>query len=61
MNGLFEGLGTELIMLLIGGLIGGGVGFRAGVRQKSKMKQKAGDGATQVQVGNINSEHNGGK
>ena len=48
-------------MLLIGGLIGGGVGFRAGVRQKSKMKQKACDSATQVQVGNINSEHNGGK
>ena len=61
MNGLFEGLGTELIMLLIGGLVGGGLGFRAGVRQKSKMKQKAGDRATQVQVGNINSENNGSK
>lgn len=61
MNGLFEGLGTELIMLLIGGLIGGGVGFRAGVRQKSRMKQRAGDNATQVQVGNINSEYDGRK
>lgn len=61
MNGLFEGLGTELIMLLIGGLIGGGVGFRAGVRQSSKMKQKAGDNATQVQVGNVNNVHNGSK
>ncbi|MBO5499607.1 MAG: hypothetical protein II194_08880 [Bacteroidales bacterium] len=61
MIGLFEGLGTELIMLLVGGLIGGRVGFRAGMRQKSKMKQKAGDNAIQVQVGNINSEHNGSK
>ncbi len=39
---VLDGIGTELISLLIGSLGGGLVGYKIGIRNKSKQKQKAG-------------------
>lgn len=46
----FDGIGTELVSLLIGALTGGFAGYRIGIRHKSKQMQKAESNATQVQV-----------
>lgn len=61
---IFDGIGTSIVMLIIGVIIGGGIGGRIGykigikksVKQKQvvKSKQVAGDNTTQNQIGNIN-------
>jgi hypothetical protein len=54
---IFDGIGTELISLVVGLLIGGGVGFKIGINKKSiKQKQKAGDNSTQIQIGEKNDQ-----
>jgi len=50
MDWLFEGLGTLLIGLVIGGGAGTAVGWRIGVT-RTQQSQKAGNRATQTQVG----------
>ena len=40
---IFDGIGTELISLLIGAVIGGAAGYKIGSKNRSKQKQKAGD------------------
>lgn len=45
MEWFFDGLGTEIISLLIGGLIGGVTGYKIGIS-----KQKAGKNSKQVQA-----------
>lgn len=50
MDWLFDGLGTLLVGLVIGGGTGGAVGWRVGV-SKVRQSQRAGRGAHQVQVG----------
>lgn len=57
MDWFFNGIGTELISLLISFAFGGGAGYGIGVvvtKNKIKQKQKAGDNAKQVQVGQVN-------
>lgn len=51
---LFDGIGTEIISLVIGLLIGGGAGYRIGVRKTVvRQSEKAGDNAIQQQIGTI--------
>lgn len=50
---VLDGIGTELISLLIGSLGGGLVGYKIGIRNKSKQKQKAGSSSKQIQTLNI--------
>lgn len=47
MEWFFNGLGTALIGLVIGGT----VGYRIGIKKSIRQKQKAGDNAQQMQVG----------
>ena len=51
---IFDGIGTELISLLIGAVFGGTAGYRIGSKNKIKQKQKAGDNAKQIQIGSVN-------
>jgi len=50
MEWFFDGLGTLLIGLIVGGAGGCGVGWKLAVRRFSQ-NQRAGDSSTQVQVG----------
>lgn len=50
MEWLFEGLGTFVVGLLVGGVGGATAGWTIGVR-KTKQSQRARDNATQTQVG----------
>lgn len=51
---IFDGIGTEIISLILGALIGGSVGYKIGTKNKVKQKQKAGDSSKQMQTGTIN-------
>lgn len=56
MDAFFDGLGTELIVLVIGLLVGGGAGSAvtwkiASKKYSVKQSQKAGRGSIQNQVG----------
>ena len=49
---IFDGIGTAIISGLLGLLVGGVTGYRFGYKKAIvKQKQKAGDNATQIQVG----------
>ncbi len=62
----FDGIGTELVSLIVGTLFGGIAGYNVGVRSKSRQCQKSGDNSNQYQsnavvtsaVGNNNSKIN---
>ena len=57
MEWFFDGIGSELISVLIGLLVGGSAGYGIGVvvtKNKIKQKQKAGDKATQTMMGQVN-------
>lgn len=56
---LFDGIGTELLSLIIGLLFGGFTGYKIGIRNKSKQTQKAGDNAHQTQSFNIEVQGSG--
>ncbi|MDE7184066.1 MAG: hypothetical protein K2O40_06210 [Lachnospiraceae bacterium] len=53
MDWIFDGIGTEMIgiiiSLIIGALGGGTVGYKIGIRRTAKQKQIAGDDAEQKQ------------
>ena len=53
MEWIFDGIGSEIIgiviSLIIGALGGGAVGYRIGIKRTAKQKQTAGDGANQKQ------------
>ena len=51
MDWFFSGLGTALIGLLIGTIGGGVVGYRIGIKKSFRQQQKAGNNATQIQIG----------
>lgn len=53
MEWIFDGIGTEIISLLIGLAGGGAIGYRIGIRNKISQHQKGRDQAKQVQIGNI--------
>ncbi len=45
----FDGIGTELISLIIGAIGGGAVGYKIGIKRTSVQKQVARDNALQTQ------------
>ena len=51
---IFEGIGTELISLVIGAFLGGTAGYKIGSKNRIKQNQKAGDNSKQVQIGSVN-------
>ncbi len=51
---LFDGIGTELISLIIGAVLCGAAGYKIGSKNKIKQKQKAGDNSKQIQIGSVN-------
>lgn len=53
---MFSGIGTSILMLVIGLIMGVSAGYYIGVnitirKNKIKQAQKAGDNSTQIQVG----------
>ncbi len=58
MNWLFEGLGTEILSIIIGLTVGGFGGYRIGINKSIRQNQKARNNANQVQIGNIYGEEN---
>jgi hypothetical protein len=60
MDWFFDGIGTEIISILIGLVIGAGtggaIGYRIGVGKNTlTQKQKGGNGSVQSQIGGIHS------
>ena len=53
MEWIFDGIGTEMISLIIGLLGGGIIGYRIGIKSKISQCQKGKDNVTQTQIGNI--------
>ena len=51
---IFDGIGTELISLLVGAILGGTAGYKIGSKNKIKQKQKARDDSEQIQIGSVN-------
>ena len=52
MEWIFDGIGTAILSSLVSLLVGGGIGYRVGInKNKVKQKQKAGDHASQIQIG----------
>lgn len=50
---ILDGIGTELISLIIGAVVGGTAGYKIGSKNKIKQKQKAGDNSKQIQIGSV--------
>lgn len=50
MDWIFQGIGTLLVGLVIGAGGGGAIGYRVGITS-TKQNQKAGNNASQTQVG----------
>lgn len=54
---VFDGIGTEIICivvsLVVGSLGGGAIGYRIGVKNRNKQIQKAKDNANQNQIGSV--------
>lgn len=46
---VFDGIGTELVSLIIGAIGGGAVGYKIGIKRTSVQKQVARDNALQTQ------------
>ena len=53
----FDGIGSQIvgiiISLLIGGCVGGAIGYKIGSTNKVKQKQKAGNRSQQSQIGSV--------
>lgn len=45
----FDGIGTEIIVFILGALSGGGLGYLIGIRKNGSQKQKAKDNVEQEQ------------
>ena len=59
---VFEGIGTELVALVIGAIVGGITGYKICIRKNGIQKQKAGYGADQhqeLEIEDSNSEGSG--
>lgn len=57
-NWVFDGIGSQIVGIIVGLLLGGtgGIftGYHIGIKNKTKQLQKAKNNATQEQIGNIN-------
>ena len=49
MEWFFDGIGTELISLIIGAISGGAIGYKIGIKRAAVQKQVAGDDSEQIQ------------
>ena len=58
MEWLFDGIGTEIISLLIGAIGGGIAGYRIAIHRTAKQRQHAGDHALQRQEWQIDQKEN---
>ena len=58
MEWFFEGIGTQIIAIVISFFIGGVggtvLGYKIGIKNRIKQNQKGGKNATQIQIGSIN-------
>lgn len=56
MEWIFDGIGTAIVTLIVGLLTGGSIGYRIGIKKTNKInqRQKAGNKASQIQVGRDN-------
>lgn len=45
----FDGIGTELVILIIGAIGGGTIGYKVGIKRTAAQKQVAGDDSEQAQ------------
>ena len=54
---IFDGIGTEIICvivsLIVGSIGGGAIGYKIGTKNKNKQIQKAKDNANQSQIGSV--------
>lgn len=53
MEWIFDGIGSEIISLLLGGIIGAPIGYKLGIKNKILQTQKGGDNTKQVQIGSV--------
>ena len=51
---IFDGLGTEIISLIVGLISGGAIGYKIGIHNRIKQSQKAGNNSRQTQISSIN-------
>lgn len=51
---IFDGLGTEIISLIVGLISGGAIGYKIGIHNRLKQSQKAGNNSRQTQISSIN-------
>lgn len=58
MDSIFDGIGTEIISLVVGLCSGGLIGYRIGIKNKVSQNQKAGNNSNQTQIGNITNHGN---
>lgn len=49
MDWFFDGIGTEVLSIIVSLIIGGAIGYQIGVRKTSKQAQKAGNESKQSQ------------
>ena len=47
---IFDGLGTEIISLIVGLISGGAIGYKIGIHNRIKQSQKAGNNSRQTQI-----------
>ena len=50
---VFEGIGTELVSLILGLIIGGIAGYKIGVKNHNTQTQTAGSNSNLTQIGNV--------
>jgi hypothetical protein len=53
---IFDGIGTEVVIFLLGLLGGGTVGYKIAIKKTIKQTQKAGDYSTLTQIGQIKND-----
>ena len=57
MEWIFDGIGTALIIFVLGFLVGSGAGYRIAINKKSiNQKQKGGNNSNQIQIGEVNDD-----
>ena len=60
MDWIFSGIGTEIIIGLVGLVTGGCIGYKIGIKNTINQSQKAKENSTQTQIGQ-NIVNNGNK
>lgn len=50
---IFDGLGTEIISLIVGLISGGVIGYKIGIHNRIMQSQKAGNNSRQTHISSI--------